>query len=82
MMQWALMTLLDPALSIANLIYVGHNPNAASALNITRRRLIDKKKQHTERDVFRCFVFGPKKAGKSALLTSFLGRYIVFSINI
>ncbi|KAH6818841.1 MIRO-related GTP-ase 1 [Perilla frutescens var. frutescens] len=72
--QWALMTLLDPAQSIANLIYVGHNCNATSALHITRKRLLDKKKQQTERNVFQCFVFGPKKAGKSALLTSLMGR--------
>lgn len=68
------MTLLDPAQSIANLIYVGHNCNAASALHITRRRSVDRKKQQTERNVFQCFVFGPKKAGKSALLMSLLGR--------
>lgn len=71
------MTLLDPAQSIANLIYVGHNCNASTALNITRRRLLDKKKQQTERNVFQCFVFGPKKAGKSALLTSLLGRWYI-----
>ncbi|GFP92281.1 mitochondrial rho GTPase 1 [Phtheirospermum japonicum] len=72
--EWALMTLLDPAQSVANLIYVGHNCNASSALHITRRRLLDKKKQQTERNVFQCYVFGPKNAGKSALLMSLLGR--------
>ncbi|KAL2535385.1 Mitochondrial Rho GTPase 2 [Forsythia ovata] len=72
--EWALMTLLDPVQSLANLIYIGYNCNAASALNITRRRSIDRKKQQTERSVFQCFVFGPKKAGKSALLMSLLGR--------
>lgn len=68
------MTSLDPALSIANLIYVGHNCDASSALHITRRRSVDRKKQHTERNVFQCLVFGPKKAGKSGLLNSLLGR--------
>ncbi|XP_051141744.1 mitochondrial Rho GTPase 1-like [Andrographis paniculata] len=72
--EWALMTLLDPAQSIANLIYIGHHCNAASALHVTRRRSVDRKKQQTERNVFQCFVFGPKGAGKSALLASFLGR--------
>ncbi|EYU46588.1 hypothetical protein ABFS82_04G027800 [Erythranthe guttata] len=72
--EWALMTSLDPAQSIANLIYVGHNCNAESALNITRRRTVDRKKQHTERNVFQCLVFGPKRAGKSALLMSLLGK--------
>ncbi|KAL0371318.1 UNVERIFIED_CONTAM: Mitochondrial Rho GTPase 1 [Sesamum angustifolium] len=73
--EWALMTSLDPAQSIANLIYIGYHCNAASALHITRRRLVDRKKQQTERNVFQCFVFGPKSAGKSALLMSLLGRY-------
>ncbi|KAL0459542.1 UNVERIFIED_CONTAM: Mitochondrial Rho GTPase 1 [Sesamum latifolium] len=72
--EWALMTSLDPAQSIANLIYIGYHCNAASALHITRRRLVDRKKQQTERNVFQCFVFGPKSAGKSALLMSLLGR--------
>ncbi|KAK6164679.1 hypothetical protein DH2020_001543 [Rehmannia glutinosa] len=74
LVKWALMTVLDPAESIANLIYVGHNCNAASALHITRSRSVDRKKQQTERNVFQCFVFGPKNAGKSALLMSLLGR--------
>ncbi|KAL6564345.1 Mitochondrial Rho GTPase 1 [Orobanche minor] len=72
--EWALMTSLDPVLSIANLIYVGHNCDAASALHITRRRSLDRKNQQTERNVFQCYVFGPKNAGKSALLMSLLGR--------
>ncbi|KAL5792946.1 hypothetical protein ACOSP7_001540 [Xanthoceras sorbifolium] len=72
--EWALMTLLDPRRSLANLIYIGYGGDPASTLRVTRRRLTDRKKQRTERNVFRCFVFGPKKAGKSALLNSFLGR--------
>ncbi|CAI9785665.1 unnamed protein product [Fraxinus pennsylvanica] len=78
-LQWALMALLDPVQSLANLIYIGYNCNAASALNITRRRSIDRRKQQTECSVFQCFVFGPKKAGKSALLMSLLDRWIQFS---
>ncbi|GLT52741.1 hypothetical protein SLA2020_260630 [Shorea laevis] len=72
--EWALMTALNPTYSLANLIYIGYGRDAASALHLTRRRSVDRKKQRTERNVFRCFVFGPKKAGKSALLNSFLGR--------
>nr|DAD24954.1 TPA_asm: hypothetical protein HUJ06_026418 [Nelumbo nucifera] len=72
--EWALMTLLDPACTLANLIYIGYVGDPASALRITRRRRLDRKKQQSERSVFQCFVFGPKNAGKSALLNSFLGR--------
>ncbi|KAL6505126.1 hypothetical protein OROGR_024943 [Orobanche gracilis] len=72
--EWALMTSLDPVLSIANLIYVGHNCDAASALHITRRRSLDRKNQKTESNVLQCYVLGPKNAGKSALLMSLLGR--------
>lgn len=72
--EWALMTLLDPARSVENLIYIGFPGDPSSAIRVTRKRRIDRKKQQAERNVFQCFVFGPKKAGKSALLNSFLGR--------
>ncbi|KAM1169378.1 hypothetical protein ACFX13_031881 [Malus domestica] len=72
--EWALMTLLNPKQSLANLIYVGYNGSPASAIHVTRRRSVDRKRQKTERNVFSCFVFGPKNAGKSTLLNSFIGR--------
>ncbi|KAF5182960.1 Mitochondrial rho gtpase [Thalictrum thalictroides] len=72
--KWSLMTLLEPAKSLANLIYIGYPGEFTSAMRITRQRQVDCKKQQSERNVFQCFVFGPRKAGKSALLNSFLGR--------
>ncbi|EMS67255.1 Mitochondrial Rho GTPase 1 [Triticum urartu] len=72
--KWALMTLLDPANSFANLVYVGYSGDFNSAFTITRKRRVDRKKQQTQRNVFQCYVFGPKGAGKTALLQSFLGR--------
>lgn len=72
--EWALMTLLDPRKTLANLIYIGYGHDPASAFSVTRKRSVDRKKQRTERNVFQCFVFGPKKSGKSALLDSFLER--------
>ncbi|KAE8660646.1 Mitochondrial Rho GTPase 3 [Hibiscus syriacus] len=72
--EWALMTSLEPALSLANLICIGYGGDPTSALRVTRRRSVDRKKKQTEKNVFHCFVFGPKKSGKSALLNSFIGR--------
>ncbi|KAI3975789.1 hypothetical protein MKX01_023215 [Papaver californicum] len=72
--QWALMTLLDPVKSVANLVYIGYQGDISSVLRITGRRRLDRKKQQSDRNVFQCFVFGPKGAGKSSLLNSFLGR--------
>ncbi|KAL4588181.1 hypothetical protein LXL04_001063 [Taraxacum kok-saghyz] len=72
--QWALMTNLDPAKSLAYLIYIGYTNDPATALRVTRKRTLDVKKQQSDRHVFHCCVFGPKNAGKSALLTSFIGR--------
>lgn len=71
--EWALMTILDPAQSLANLIYIGYNCDPASALRVTRRRSIDRKKQQTERNVYHCLVVGPKGSGKTALVKSFIG---------
>lgn len=78
-LQWALMTVLDPLRSLANLMYIGYSGDPSSALCVNRRRTIDRKKQRTERNVFQCFVFGPKNAGKSTLLNSFLERYCFLS---
>ncbi|KAK9945314.1 hypothetical protein M0R45_010835 [Rubus argutus] len=72
--EWALMTLIDPKKTVANLIYIGYRGDPASALHLTRRRKADRKKQKTERNVFNCFVFGPKSAGKSAIINSFIDR--------
>nr|CAD1821942.1 unnamed protein product [Ananas comosus var. bracteatus] len=75
--EWALMTLLDPVASLANLIYIGYPGDATSAFQITRKRRVDRKKQQSQRNVFQCFVFGPKNAGKSSLLNSLIGRTFV-----
>ncbi|CAA7401611.1 unnamed protein product [Spirodela intermedia] len=72
--EWALMTLLDPVSSLANLIYVGYTGDPATAFCINRRRRTDQKKQHSQRGAFQCFVFGPKSGGKSMLLNSLIGR--------
>ncbi|XP_071697808.1 mitochondrial Rho GTPase 2-like [Rutidosis leptorrhynchoides] len=72
--QWDLMTLLDPPKSLAYLIYIGYTENPATAIRVTRKRSLNFKKQHTDRHVFQCFIFGPKNVGKSALLNSFVGR--------
>ncbi|CAN7045497.1 unnamed protein product [Brassica rapa subsp. trilocularis] len=71
---WSLMTLLEPAKSVEYLIYIGFPGDPSSAIRLTRRRRLDRKKQQCERKVFQCFVFGPNNAGKSALLNCFLGR--------
>ncbi|XP_061337998.1 mitochondrial Rho GTPase 1-like [Gastrolobium bilobum] len=74
--EWALMTLLNPTFSVENLIYIGYPGDPSSAIRVTRKRRLDRKKQHSERNVLQCFVFGPRKAGKSALLNSFIaGKY-------
>ncbi|KAJ9541074.1 hypothetical protein OSB04_027580 [Centaurea solstitialis] len=72
--QWDLMTLLDPALSVENLICIEYSGDPSSAVRVTRSRRVDRKKQRSDRYVFQCFVFGPKEAGKSSLLHSFVGR--------
>ncbi|PNX79099.1 mitochondrial rho GTPase 1-like protein, partial [Trifolium pratense] len=69
---WALMTLLNPTSSVKNLMYIGYPGDLSTAIRVTRRRHVDRKKQHSERNVLQCFIFGPRKAGKSALLNSFI----------
>ncbi|EFJ25633.1 MIRO family protein [Selaginella moellendorffii] len=72
--QWSLMTLLDPVKSLGHLIYIGYPADLTSAFRITRRRRLDRKKQRSQRTIFQCYVFGPRGAGKSALLNALIGR--------
>ncbi|AQK62145.1 Mitochondrial Rho GTPase [Zea mays] len=72
--KWALMTLLDPTNSYANLVYVGYPGEFSSAFTVTRKRRVDRKKQQTQRNIFQCFVFGARGSGKTSLLQSFIGR--------
>jgi hypothetical protein len=72
--QWTLMTLLNPTF-VYNLICIGYPGDPSSAIRVTSRRHADRNRQHSERNVLQCFVFGPMKAGKSALLNSLIGRY-------
>lgn len=75
--QWALMTLLDPVKSLAHIIYLGYPGDPSSAFQITRRRRLDRKRQRSQRTVLQCFVFGPIRAGKTALLHALTGRQYV-----
>ena len=56
-------------------MYIGYPGDPSSAIRVTRRRHMDRKKRHSERNVLQCFIFGPMKAGKSALLNYCIGRY-------
>jgi Ras family protein T1 len=74
------MTFIDPAWSVENVIYVGYPSNPLSAFRETRKqRWIGRSNRQTDRqtdrNVFQCFVLGPKKAEKSVLLNSFIERY-------
>lgn len=71
---WALMTRLEPAKSVEYLKYLTYEGDAASAIRVTRKRRMDRRKQQSDRNVYQCFVFGPKKSGKTALLNALLGR--------
>ncbi|KAL5707458.1 hypothetical protein ACHQM5_018358 [Ranunculus cassubicifolius] len=70
--KWSLMTLLEPQKSLANLVYIGYVGDPASAFRVTKARRLESQNKQSEREVFQCYVIGPKGAGKSALLNSFL----------
>ncbi|XP_071697164.1 mitochondrial Rho GTPase 1-like [Rutidosis leptorrhynchoides] len=72
--EWALMTLLDPVLSVENLICIGYRGDPSSAVRVILRRRVVRNKRPSDRNVFHCFVFGPKESGKTSLLNSFVGR--------
>ncbi|CAD5322142.1 unnamed protein product [Arabidopsis thaliana] len=61
--------------SLEYLMYIRFpSDDPSSAIRVTRKRVLDRKEKKSERKVVQCFVFGPKNAGKSALLNQFIGR--------
>lgn len=68
------MALLDPNFCVEHLLCIGYTGDSQSAIHLTGRRSLDCKRKQSNRDVYQCFVFGPKNSGKTALLNSFIGR--------
>jgi len=46
---------------------------------VTRDKKLDLQKKQTQRNVFRCHVFGLTGSGKTGFLQGFLGRNLVVS---
>lgn len=77
--QWTLTTYLDVQRCLEYLGYLGYSiiaeqESQASGITVTRAKKIDLQKKQTQRNVFRCNVFGDVGSGKSGFLQSFLGR--------
>ncbi|VDM46795.1 unnamed protein product [Toxocara canis] len=86
MSYWILTTFMNVSLTMELLAYLGFNMRHQSqldAIRVTRDRRIDLMEKRTARTVFQCHVIGPKDAGKTAFIQSFLGRNLadVASIN-
>uniref|UniRef100_A0A8C6VT82 Mitochondrial Rho GTPase n=1 Tax=Nothobranchius furzeri TaxID=105023 RepID=A0A8C6VT82_NOTFU len=77
--QWTLTTYLDVQRCLEYLGYLGYSiiaeqESQAAGFTVTRDRKIDLQKKQTQRNVFRCNVFGDVASGKSGFLQAFLGR--------
>uniref|UniRef100_A0A158R4B8 Mitochondrial Rho GTPase n=1 Tax=Syphacia muris TaxID=451379 RepID=A0A158R4B8_9BILA len=71
---WIMTTFLDIAHALELLAYLGFQMRHESQLDaITRDKRIDYTEKFTARNVFQCHVIGPKNAGKTAFVHSFVG---------
>ncbi|XP_039516920.1 mitochondrial Rho GTPase 1b isoform X3 [Pimephales promelas] len=80
--QWTLTTYLDVQRCLEYLGYLGYSiiaeqESQASAITVTRDKKLDLQKKQTQRNVFRCHVFGLTGSGKTGFLQGFLGRNLV-----
>nr|XP_021332570.1 mitochondrial Rho GTPase 1 isoform X4 [Danio rerio] len=80
--QWTLTTYLDVQRCLEYLGYLGYSiiaeqESQASAITVTRDKKLDLQKKQTQRNVFRCHVFGITGSGKTGFLQGFLGRNLV-----
>ncbi|KAK7929946.1 hypothetical protein WMY93_006341 [Mugilogobius chulae] len=77
-----LTTYLDVQRCLEYLGYLGYSiiaeqESQASGITVTRAKKIDLQKKQTQRNVFRCNVFGDVGSGKSGFLQAFLGRNLM-----
>ncbi|VDD96185.1 unnamed protein product [Enterobius vermicularis] len=83
---WIMKTFLDVAYSLEFLAYLGfhmRHEDQLDAVKVTRDKRVDYAEKFTARSVFQCHVVGPKNAGKTAFIQSFIGRTLanVATIN-
>ncbi|KAG9350450.1 hypothetical protein JZ751_026813 [Albula glossodonta] len=69
--QWTLTTYLDVQRCLEYLGYLGYSiiceqESQAAAITVTRDKKIDLQKKQTQRNVFRCNIFGARGSGKTA----------------
>uniref|UniRef100_A0A8C1XUU1 Ras homolog family member T1 n=1 Tax=Cyprinus carpio TaxID=7962 RepID=A0A8C1XUU1_CYPCA len=84
--QWTLTTYLDVQRCLEYLGYLGYSiiaeqESQASAIAVTRDKKHDLQKKQTQRNVFRCHVFGITGSGKTGFLQGFLGRNLVVNLT-
>ncbi|XP_038127625.1 mitochondrial Rho GTPase 1-A-like isoform X3 [Cyprinodon tularosa] len=80
--QWTLTTYLDVQRCLEYFGYLGYSivaeqESQAAGITVTRAKKIDLQKKQTQRNVFRCNVFGAVGSGKSGFLQAFLGRNLL-----
>jgi mitochondrial Rho GTPase 1 len=68
-------TLLDHKTTLAYLAYLGYSDEPrTTALQITRPRKVDRRRDKVSRNVFLCYVCGAAGSGKTSLLRAFAGK--------
>ncbi|KAJ3532773.1 hypothetical protein NM688_g7374 [Phlebia brevispora] len=73
--QWSMTTLLSYKQTLEYLAYFGYPEEPrTSALQITRPRKAERRKGHSTRNVFLCYVCGAAGSGKTSLLRAFVER--------
>uniref|UniRef100_A0A914RV14 EF-hand domain-containing protein n=1 Tax=Parascaris equorum TaxID=6256 RepID=A0A914RV14_PAREQ len=85
MSYWILTTFMNVSLTMELLAYLGFNMRHHSqldAIRVTRDRRMDLLEKRTTRNVFQCHVIGPRSAGKTAFIQSFLGRSLADVLSI
>lgn len=71
---WCQRFLADPELALLNLIYVGYDGDALSAVRVTKRRRRERRATISSRTVLHACILGPTGAGKTSFLRAFVGR--------
>ncbi|KAJ1919680.1 ERMES complex Ca(2+)-binding regulatory GTPase gem1 [Mycoemilia scoparia] len=78
--QWSMTTILDHKLTLSYLAYLGYPGDTREGIKVVLRKANPgrkRKKGRAQRNVFRCYVFGAPKSGKTSFIRAFVRKDFV-----
>eukprot|EP00181_Compsopogon_caeruleus_P003060 CAMPEP_0184680684 /NCGR_PEP_ID=MMETSP0312-20130426/3577_1 /TAXON_ID=31354 /ORGANISM="Compsopogon coeruleus, Strain SAG 36.94" /LENGTH=528 /DNA_ID=CAMNT_0027130963 /DNA_START=577 /DNA_END=2163 /DNA_ORIENTATION=+ len=72
--RWIISLLDDSSSALMTLVYIGYPDPPSTAITVSKSRRRDRRSREVTRNVFRCYVLGSPKSGKTELVRGLVGH--------